>query len=212
MAIVDLLSRNSDNNAICEKSKLSIESLIYISPKPSSEHLSPISCDLTVGSECYRPNMDKSYILDENGIKVKSGESVVIYTKEHIRTPFNVFGLVTGKGKFIYQGCMVASGKIDPGFDGQLRTCFYNGSKKSIVLKPHEAFCTVFFIDTAYTLSAPLYTPLEKPKPTNTAVGKWRGLKIWLKKNWMAVLALLLSFPTALHWIVDFVKYLLKQQ
>lgn len=89
MAVVDLLNRCSDNNAICEKSKLSPESLIYISPKPVSELLSPISCDLTIGAECYRPNVGKKYILDENGIKVKSGESVVVYTKEHIRTPFH---------------------------------------------------------------------------------------------------------------------------
>lgn len=41
MAVVDLLNRCSDNNAVCEKSKLSPESLIYISPKPLSEHLSP---------------------------------------------------------------------------------------------------------------------------------------------------------------------------
>lgn len=112
MAVVDLLNRCSDNNAVCEKSKLSPESLIYISPKPVSELLSPISCDLTIGAECYRPNVGKKYMLDENGIKVKPGESVVVYTKEHIRTPFNVFGLVTGKGKYIYQGCMVASGKM----------------------------------------------------------------------------------------------------
>ena len=30
MAVVDLLNRCSDNNAVCEKSKLSPESLIYI--------------------------------------------------------------------------------------------------------------------------------------------------------------------------------------
>ena len=206
MAVVDLLSRSSDNNAFCEKSKLSPESLIYISPKPVSELLSPISCDLTIGAECYRPNMGKKYTLDENGIKVKPGESVVVYTKEHIRTPFNVFGLVTGKCKYIYQGCMIASGKIDPGFDGNLKICFYNGGKSSVILQPNEPFCTVFFIDTAYTLSAPLYASMERTQPTDTAVGKWRTFCIWVKKNWISLLALFLSVPAALHWFLEFLK------
>ena len=209
MAVVDLLNRCSDNNAVCEKSKLSPESLIYISPKPVSELLSPISCDLTIGAECYRPNVGKKYMLD--GIKVKPGESVVVYTKEHIRTPFNVFGLVTGKGKYIYQGCMVASGKIDPGFDGHLKICFYNGGKRSVILKPNEPFCTVFFIDTAYTLSAPLYASMERTQPIDTAVGKWRVCCIWVKKNWISLLALFLSVPAALHWFLEFLKYLFKQ-
>lgn len=60
MAVVDLLNRFPDNNAVCEKSKLSPESLIYISPKPVSELLSPISCDLTIGAECYRHNVEKN--------------------------------------------------------------------------------------------------------------------------------------------------------
>ena len=178
MAVVDLLNRCSDNNAVCEKSKLSPESLIYISPKPVSELLSPISCDLTIGAECYRPSVGKKYTLDENGIKVKSGESVVVYTKEHIRTPFNVFGLVTGKGKYIYQGCMVASGKIDPGFDGHLKICFYNGGKRSVILRQNEPFCTVFFIDTAYTLSAPLYASMERTQPTDTAAVSYTHLTL----------------------------------
>lgn len=211
MAVVDLLNRSSDNNAICEKSKLSPESLIYISPKPLSELISPISCDLSIGAECYRPNIGKKYTLDENGIKVKSGESVVVYTKEHIRTPFNVFGLVTGKGKYIYQGCMVASGKIDPGFDGHLKICFYNGGKRSVILRRNEPFCTVFFIDTAYTLSAPLYASMERTQPTDTAVGKLRACCIWVKKNWISLLALFLSVPAALHWFLEFLKYLFKQ-
>lgn len=210
MSVVDLLNRCSDNNAVCEKSKLSPESLIYISPKPVSELLSPISCDLTIGAECYRPNVGKKYTLDENGIKVKPGESVVVYTKEHIRTPFNVFGLVTGKGKYIYQGCMIASGKIDPGFDGNLKICFYNGGKSSVILKPNEPFCTVFFI-TAYTLSAPLYASMERTQPIDTAVGKWRSCCIWVKKNWISLLALFLSVPAALHWFLEFLKYLFKQ-
>lgn len=201
MAVVDLLNRCSDNNAVCEKSKLSPESLIYISPKPLSEHLSPISCDLTIGAECYRPNVGKKYTLDENGIKVKPGVSVVVYTKEHIRTPFNVFGLVTGKGKYIYQGCMVASGKIDPGFDGHLKICFYNGGKSSVILKPNEPFCTVFFIDTAYTLSAPLYASMERTQPMDTAVGKWRAFRIWVKKNWLS----LISLPVSIWWFMQLI-------
>lgn len=201
MAVVDLLSRSSDNNAFCEKSKLSPESLIYISPKPLSEHLSPISCDLTIGVECYCPNVGKKYTLDENGIKVKSGESVVIYTNEHIRTPFNVFGLVTGKGKYIYQGCMVASGKIDPGFDGLLKICFYNGSKRSVILRPNEPFCTVFFIDTAYTLSAPLDASMERTKPIDTAVGRFRRVCIWVNKNWLS----LIPIPVSIWWFMQFV-------
>lgn len=201
MAVVDLFNRCSDDNAICEKCKLSPESLIYISPRPSSERLSPISCDLTIGLECYRPNVGKSYSLDENGIKIKPGESVVIYTKERIRTPLNVFGLVTGKGKFIYQGCMVASGKIDPGFDGLLKICFYNGGKKAVVLKPDEAFCTVFFIDTSYTLSSPFYSMAEKPNPYETAAGTYRKIQIWLSKHWLS----LIPVPVSVWWFYQLV-------
>lgn len=206
MSIVDLLHRNSDNNSLCEKCKLSPDSLIYISPKPPANALSPISCDISVGTECYRPNTGKKYSLTEDGIKVQSGESVVIYAYEHIRTPFNVFGLVTGKGKYIYQGCMVASGKIDPGFDGRLRICFYNGGKRAIVLKPKEAFCTVFFVNTDYTLSAPLYSGQEKPLPIDNAMGWKRATAKYIKANWIALLALLIGLPTALHWLLDLIQ------
>ena len=101
---------------------------------------------------------------------------------------------------------MVASGKIDPGFDGHLKICFYNGGKRSVILRQNEPFCTVFFIDTAYTLSAPLYASMERTQPIDTAVGKWRAFCIWVKKNWMSLLALFLSVPAALHWFLGFLK------
>ena len=131
MAIVDLKSRLSSKRDKCEASKMSAESLIYIDTNVDIAESNPMSIDLKVGEICLLPGDSRTYRIDEYGIKVKPRQSVVIYSKEKFVLPLNVFGLVTGKGTYIFQGCMVASGKIDPGYRGNLKVCFFNGGRSS---------------------------------------------------------------------------------
>lgn len=95
----------------CEASKMSAESLIYTDSNIDIAEGNPMSIDLKVGDICLLPGDSRTYRIDEHGIKVKPRQSVVIYSREKFVLPLNVFGLVTGKGTYIFQGCIVASGK-----------------------------------------------------------------------------------------------------
>lgn len=184
MAIVDLKSRLSSRRDKCEASKMSAESLIYIDTNVDIAESNPMSIDLKVGEICLLPGDSRTYRIDEQGIKVKPRQSVVIYSKEKFVLPLNVFGLVTGKGTYIFQGCMVASGKIDPGYRGNLKVCFFNGGRSSVTIKPGDVFCTVFFMDGDCTLMSPLVDYQENPNPILADLSWYLLLWNWLKANW----------------------------
>lgn len=210
MAIVDLKTRLSSKRDECEASKMSAESLIYTDSNIDIAEGNPMSIDLKVGDICLLPGDSRTYRIDEHGIKVKPRQSVVIYSKEKFVLPLNVFGLVTGKGTYIFQGCIVASGKIDPGYSGNLKVCFFNGGRSSVTIKPDDVFCTVFFMDGDCTLMSPLADYQENPNPTLSTFGLWSKIREWLANNWYKVLSLTFSTVIALHWIkTDAIPFIL---
>lgn len=211
MAIVDLKSRLSSERDICEASKMSAESLIFIDSKVDLAEGNPMSIDLKVGDICLLPGDSRTYRIDEHGIKVKPRQSVVIYSKEKFVLPLNVFGLVTGKGKYIFQGCMVASGKIDPGYRGNLKVCFFNGGRSTVTIKPGDIFCTVFFMDGDCTLMSPLTDYQENPNPSLSTYGYCEKLKEWFGNNWYKALSIVFPAIAACHWIkIDIFPFIKK--
>lgn len=184
MAIVDLKTRLSSKRDECEASKMSAESLIYTDSNIDIAEGNPMSIDLKVGDICLLPGDSRTYRIDEHGIKVKPRQSVVIYSREKFVLPLNVFGLVTGKGTYIFQGCIVASGKIDPGYRGNLKVCFFNGGRSSVTIKPGDVFCTVFFMDGDCTLMSPLTDYQENPNPALADLSWYLRLWNWLLANW----------------------------
>lgn len=211
MAIVDLKSRLSSKRDECEASKISAESLIYTDSNVDIAEGNPMSIDLKVGDICLLPGDSRTYRIDEHGIKVKPRQSVVIYSKEKFVLPLNVFGLVTGKGTYIFQGCMVASGKIDPGYRGNLKVCFFNGGRSSVTIKPGDVFCTVFFMDGDCTLMSPLADYQENPNPSLSTYGYWEKFKECFVNNWYKALSLAFAAIVAGHWIkIDLITFIKK--
>lgn len=207
MAIVDLKSRLSTDRDKCEASKKSSESLIYTDADVTSLEGNPMSMDLRVGDICILPGDSRTYRIGEHGIKVKPNQSVIIYSKEKFVLPLNVFGVVTGKGTYIFQGCMVSSGKIDPGFKGNLKVCFYNGGRSSIVLNPGDVFCTVFFMDGDCTLLSPLEDYQESPSPKLSTVSRLRKLWLNVVQNKCTTFMFFVNIVIAGHWIyTDLIK------
>lgn len=207
MAIVDLKSRLSSDRDLCEASKMSSESFIYTDTEVNVIEGNPMSIDLHVGDICIFPGDSRTYKIDKRGVKVKPRQSVVLYSKEKFVIPLNVFGIVTGKGTYIFQGCIVASGKIDPGYRGNLKVCFFNGGRSTVTIKPNDVFCTVFFMDGDCTLSSPLADYQENPNPILSTIRWWQ--KIWLNivSNKFTVFLVCINLITAIHWIyTDFIK------
>lgn len=207
MAIVDLKTRLSSKRDECEASKMSAESLIYTDSNIDIAEGNPMSIDLKVGDICLLPGDSRTYRIDEHGIKVKPKQSVVIYSKEKFVLPLNVFGLVTGKGTYIFQGCMVASGKIDPGYRGNLKVCFFNGGRSTVTIKPGDVFCTVFFMDGDCTLMSPLADYQENPNPALANLSWYLRLCHWLKANWYN---LIISIGTIAAVIISLISLITK--
>ena len=207
MAIVDLKSRLSSDRDLCETSKTSAESLIYTDTEVNVIEGNPMSIDLKVGDVCLLPGDSRTYRIDEHGIKIKPKQSVVIYSKEKFVLPLNVFGLVTGKGTYIFQGCMVASGKIDPGYRGNLKVCFFNGGRSSVTIKPGDVFCTVFFMDGDCTLMSPLADYQENPNPALANLSWYLRLWNWFLANWYNFI---ISIGTIAAVIISLISLLIK--
>ena len=150
MALINLNKRVTDDWSVRCDNLESPDSFIYIKDRANENVANPASMEIEVGDVYILPGNSKQYKIPEKGLSINPKQSVVIYSKQKISLPYNAFGLVTGKGSYIFQGCFISSGKIDPGFDGFLRVGFYNGSNKKIILEKGAVFGSVFFICTDF--------------------------------------------------------------
>src|SRR4051794_28508171 len=116
MSVIDLSRRITESREDFERYKRSFESLIFVSC-PVQLDESHVSFDLSVGDNWYDHRSKRLFSIDDNGLHVPPKSSVVIITQQRVALPTNVFGLVMGKGKYIYREAIVSPGKIDPGFD-----------------------------------------------------------------------------------------------
>ncbi|MFB2119455.1 hypothetical protein [Parapedobacter sp. 2B3] len=182
MAIVDLKNRITNDLSRYNKSKLSSQSLIYIDQGSYKLDDGPASVDLSVGDKWFFVNENTAYDVAD-GVEINPFQSILIETKEHIRMPLNVFGLVTGKGRHIFQGAFISTGKIDPSFDNKLKIGIYNGSKKKIKLVKDAPLCTCVFFEMETNL------PYENKRSNDAApvspkpIGRKKRFLVWVKEN-----------------------------
>ena len=148
MALINLNKRVTDKWEVRCDNLESPDSFIYIKDRANEKVANPASMEIEVGDVYILPRNGQQYKIPEEGLSIDPKQSVVIYSRQKISLPYNAFGLITGKGNYIFQGCFISSGKIDPGFDGFLKIGFYNGSNKKILLKKGIGFASVFFINT----------------------------------------------------------------
>ena len=124
MSVIDLKKRVTQKWEEMHDELKSESSLVYIDQELDDNNRT--SMDLEVGSAYILPGSNQTYKIPEKGIEIKPRKAVVIYTKQRLKLPYNVFGVVTGKGSYIFRGCFLSTGKIDPAFDGYLKIGFLN--------------------------------------------------------------------------------------
>lgn len=207
MSLVNLNKRVTDNwDARCENLE-SPNSYIYVKDKSTERVLNPASMEICVGEVYILPGTSQQYKIPEKGLSINPKQTVVIYSEQKIALPYNIFGLVTGKGNYIFQGCFISTGKIDPGFDGYLKIGFYNGSNKKILLKRGNAFASVFFINTEFTMSHALEDYQNAPPADLPKISSWRICWNYISANWLSFVAwAIVAIPSALLAIKELLK------
>lgn len=205
MSVIDFKKRHTDNWDVMHEHLQSPDSMVYIDDT-NRDFSSPTSIDLNVGSAYIIPGSNQSFAFPEEGLKVKPHCSVVIYTEQRIKLPYNVFGVVTGKGSFIFKGCFLSTGKIDPAFDGYLKIGFHNGGNSSLVLKKGDPFATVFFLNTDATLNSPLKEYQTNLNPDLPRLNMMQRCGMYIKEHWLSMLAWsLISIPAFFYYVVQII-------
>jgi deoxycytidine triphosphate deaminase len=120
------------------------------------------SYDLRVGDE-YRDHRDsgKADLLDNGKIYLQPGSAVIIETAEEFQFPKSRFGHVVPKVSLLQYGLSNTSSKVDPGYYGRLSITVFNLGKRTIELKKHQPFCTLYILDVGEG-SIPYAKPSKK--------------------------------------------------
>lgn len=207
MSIADLNHRITDVwTERCDNLQ-SPDSFVYVSDNHHKETCNPASMEISVGDVYLLPGDNKTYLIIDEGLTVPPGHSVVIYTKEKFALPYNMLGVVTGKGNYIFKGCFVSTGKIDPGFTGYLKIGFYNGGSSKIVLKKGESFASVYFVNTEFTMTHPLQDYQLAPAPEAKPISRWARIWNYISAHWVSFLGwMIIAIPPALYYITEFIK------
>lgn len=192
MSILDLQRRVTQEWKIFEDNKRSPDSFVYVEGAVVLPNDCKVALDLAVGEQWYDHQRKSFWTIPVNGLKVSARTSVIIETSQKFTIPYNVFGLVTGKGKLIYQEVIISPGKIDPGFMGRLRIGLYNASQQTITLKVGDLFCSCCFFNLESDVAVPIHPEMQPPVTVKPI-----PLRYWLfsifQRNWDKIFMLLLT-------------------
>ncbi len=181
MPIVDLEARLTNDFDLYMRSAQRLSSFIYISA-PVSLDDGPSSVELHVGDAFYSCSEDAYIQVGAEGIKLRSGESVVVDSQEKVGLPANIFGFVSGKGRYIFTGVMLSPGKIDPLFCDHLRIGLFNSGKSAAVLHRGEPLCTCAFVSMeGYSKRGMKTRPSPAPKLQTLPLSK-RLMASWSRE------------------------------
>jgi deoxycytidine triphosphate deaminase len=196
MSVIDLSRRVTESRDYFEANRRSFESMIFVS-SPVQVDESRVSFDLSVGDNWYDHRTKRLFSIDEKGLFVPPKSSIVIITHQRLALPTNLFGLVTGKGKYIYREAFISAGKIDPGFDDNLRIGFYNASSKTICLKKGDYFCSCCFMTLESSIPVPPRRELAPQWPIGGAP-LHVVLRTWFARYWDKAIPIGLSIISLL--------------
>jgi deoxycytidine triphosphate deaminase len=192
MSLINLCHRLTRDPGEFDRCSRSSDSFIFV-----DREIEPgdgdASLDLTVGEAWFHGGDNVEYRIQDDGLSLKPGDSCVVETNERIGVPANAFGLVTGKGKYIFQGVLVSPGKMDPGFFQRLRIGLYNGGRKTAQLKKGEPFCTVCFLELDPSFDRVRRKGDLRPYPLVEKFPITETLKAFVKKDWGWILSILIS-------------------
>ncbi len=208
MALISLNSRITDSWEERCKHLKSPESLIYVKDRAQEDIVNPASMEIAVGDVYILPGDNKQYRIADEGLTIKPKKSVVIYSQQKIALPYNAFGIVTGKGNYIFQGCFISTGKIDPGFDGYLKIGFYNGGNKKVTLMRGKGFASVYFINTDFTMEHALEDYQTAPPANIKQIGRLRTFWTYVTEHWISFLAWgIVALPAAIYYVLQIISY-----
>ena len=193
MSIIDLTSRCTSDWEKFNSFLKSNESYIFIEGKEIIKNDDPAALDLKVGSRWYNNKDNKFYAIPKDGLNIQPKHSVIVETEQRLALPFNIFGLVTGKGRYIFRGIFISSGKVDPGFNGKLKIGLFNGSNNRIIVKHKSIFCTVVFFEMESTIDMPLRNYESSPELKVSGALKTRRFVNWFRTNWYYAITILVS-------------------
>jgi len=192
VSIVDLQNRLTTNYDDFYKLNKSSDSLVYVKGTILIDD-GPATLDLSVGDSWFDCTNNTYYEIPLGGFSLKSGTSAVIETEQTIGMPANVFGLVTGKGTYIFKGIQISSCKIDPGFCSTLRIGLYNAGQQTVSFQRGDAFCSCCFFELESHVDAPSRRDTLVPKNPPTRFPTRQKIATYLKKEWRWLLTLALS-------------------
>lgn len=192
MAIVHLIDRHTIDKNIFSSNMESIYSYVLVS---EGANVDPFEISLTIGENytCQFPAREDQFInIKKEGVLIKPNSSILFSTKETVRLPFNMFGIIFPKGSlFIRYAIVVPTTKIDPGFNDNLYIFVRNEGSSSFLMKPNDVIASVSFFTTDSTPS----DLVESRKPST--IGRvpdfwstWKSKAAWLgEKIWVLLLA-----------------------
>jgi dCTP deaminase len=105
------------------------------------------SYDLRLGNEILvTPEKEPRQLEDGQILNINPGQFAVVKTREYLKMPDNLLGLITVRFKFKSKGLVNISGfHVDPGFEGYLVFSVYNTGPATVSLRAGESIFSIFF-------------------------------------------------------------------
>lgn len=205
MPIIDLSRRIIFDWGEYNKNAKSYESNIYIKPQSEVFIQSDTSVNITIGDVWYNDTKHSDVKMTDKGIKIKSKKYVVFQTQQYFGIPYNVYGIVVGKGINIFNGGVISTGKIVPGYKGKLRIGYYNASNSTIILHKGDVLGCCIFFDTETTRTDEYMGDELDNIPALENLTRREKICEWLGDNWHNIISWLFSIVAI---VIAFLTYL----
>lgn len=107
------------------------------------------SYDLRLGEEVLvTPEKEPRKLEESQVLNILPGQFAVLTTKEYLKMPDNLLGLITVRFSYKSKGLVNISGfHVDPGFNGHLIFSVYNTGPATVSLRQGESVFSIFFTE-----------------------------------------------------------------
>lgn len=200
MSVIDLTRRITYDWDDYNKNIKSHESCIFIEVDGNESVViqSGTSVNLTVGAIWYDSEKHTNNNIPKNGVQVKPKKYIVVQTQQRFAIPHNVYGILVGKGNNIFNGGVISTGKITPGFKGELKIGYYNAGESTIRLKKGDLLACCIFLDTETTIMSEELDDQDQKPPAIEFIKRRTKLKEYLKNNLYSILSVIISIAAVI--------------
>ena len=190
LPVVNIKSRSTNDKVKFENYKKSSNSLLYVNKDIQCDQSGEDILLIHVGDRYMIGS--KHFEIPKKGLIVKPQKSVVLFSEQTIAVPLNMIGIIEGMGHNIFSGGFISCGKIDQGFEGQLKIGYFNSSKQNVRFRQGDILACVIFLETEKTLAAagPENEYAALPKYNMTSL---QEISHFFSENWVALLSILIA-------------------